>query len=147
MDIKVSEILANRLNEIKNTSNIKKDQEDFKFTLSKIGKEGLSERLGTLIEEIGAQGRKINEHMDIRDLKKYRSLIGDFINEVVTNGHEYSREDMLDKRGRHVTYNIIRKVDDSLDELAEELMKKEKDNITILEKTGNIEGLLLDIMI
>ncbi len=147
MDLKVSEILATRLNEIKSTNNIKKDQEDFKFTLSKIGKEGLSERLGKLIEEIGAQGKKINEHMDIRDLKKYRTLIGDFINEVVTNGHEYSREDMLDKRGRHVTYNIIRKVDDSLDELAEELMKKEKDNITILEKTGNIEGLLLDIMI
>ncbi len=147
MDLKVSEILATRLNEIKSTSNIKKDQEDFKFTLSKIGKEGLSERLGKLIEEISAQGKKINEHMDIRDLKKYRTLIGDFINEVVTNGHEYSREDMLDKRGRHVTYNIIRKVDDSLDELAEELMKKEKDNISILEKTGNIEGLLLDIMI
>ncbi|MFV0519178.1 MAG: YaaR family protein [Lachnospirales bacterium] len=147
MDLKVSEILASRLNEIKNTNNIKKDQEDFKFTLSKIGKEGLSERLEGLIKEIGDQGKKINEHMDIRDLKKYRTLIGEFINEVVTNGHEYSREDMLDRRGRHVTYNIIRKVDDSLDELAEELMKKEKDNISILEKTGNIEGLLLDIMV
>ncbi|MFV0439856.1 MAG: YaaR family protein [Lachnospirales bacterium] len=147
MDLKVSEILNNRLNELKSTKVVKDEDEGFKFALSKIGKEGLSDRLGTLIDDITKQGQKLNEHMDIRDLKKYRTLISDFINEVTTNGHEYSREDMLDRRGRHVTYNIIRKVDATLDELADELMNKEKDNIAILEKTGQIEGLLLDIMI
>ncbi len=147
MDIKVSEILNSRLNELKSTQDIKSKQEDFKFTLEKLGESGLSERLGGLIEEISEQGKRLNEHMDIRDLKRYRTLVGDFINEVVTNGHEYSREDMLDRRGRHVTYNIIRKVNSTLDELADELMKSEKDNMAILEKTGNIEGLLLDIVI
>ncbi len=147
MDLKVSEILNSRLNELKSTKDIKTEKSDFKFTLSKIGEEGLSERLATLIDEISIQGKKLNEHMDIRDLKQYRTLVGDFINEVVTNGHEYSREDMLDRRGRHVTYNIIRKVNTTLDELADELMQKEKNNLAILEKTGNIEGLLLDIII
>jgi hypothetical protein len=36
-------------------------------------------------------------------------------------------------------------VDKNLDELAEELMKEEQDNLTILNKIGEIEGLLLDI--
>ncbi len=147
MDIKVSEILNTRLNELQNTKDVKNKQENFKFTLEKLGENGLSERLSTLINEISEQGKKLNEHMDIRDLKHYRSLVGDFINEVVANGHEYSREDMLDRRGRHVTYNIIRKVNATLDELADELMKNEKDNMAILEKTGNIEGLLLDIAV
>ncbi len=147
MDLKVSEILNTRLNELKSTKGLKNDQEDFKFTLDKLDEKGLSERLSGLIQEISDQGKRLNEHMDIRDLKHYRTLVGDFINEVVTNGHEYSREDMLDRRGRHVTYNIIRKVNTTLDELADELMKKEKDNLAILEKTGNIEGLLLDIVI
>ena len=36
-------------------------------------------------------------------------------------------------------------IDQNLDELAEELMKEEKDNISILGKIGEIRGLLLDI--
>jgi uncharacterized protein YaaR (DUF327 family) len=36
-------------------------------------------------------------------------------------------------------------VDETLDELAQELMKDEKDNMAILSKIGEIRGLLLDI--
>ena len=42
-------------------------------------------------------------------------------------------------------YGIIRLVDKNLDELAQELVKDEKDNLSILEKIGEIRGLLLDI--
>ncbi|MBQ9700854.1 MAG: DUF327 family protein, partial [Lachnospiraceae bacterium] len=37
-------------------------------------------------------------------------------------------------------------IDENLDELAGELLKDEKDNIAILSKIGEIEGLLLDIL-
>ena len=69
------------------------------------------------------------------------------MNEVVTHSHEFSRENFLDRRGRHRVYGIIRQVDKNLDELAEELMKDEKNQIDILNKVGEIEGLLLDITI
>lgn len=36
-------------------------------------------------------------------------------------------------------------MDKNLDELAEELVKDESDHITILDKIGEIAGLLLDI--
>ena len=39
----------------------------------------------------------------------------------------------------------MRLVDENLDELASELVKDEKDHLTILEKIGEIRGLLLDI--
>jgi len=42
-------------------------------------------------------------------------------------------------------YGIIRMVDQTLDELAQELVKDEKDNLAILAKIGEIRGLLLDI--
>ena len=42
-------------------------------------------------------------------------------------------------------YGIVRLVDEKLDELAQELMKEEKDKIAILAKVGEIRGLLLDI--
>ncbi len=41
---------------------------------------------------------------------------------------------------------MIKRVDAALDELAEELIKEEKDAIAILDKVDEIRGLLLDIM-
>ena len=83
--------------------------------------------------------------MDIRDMKKYRSLVKDFMNEVVNRSHKFSRENFLDRRGRHRVYGIVKLVDKNLDELAGELVKEEKDHIAILGKVDEIRGLLLDI--
>ncbi len=69
----------------------------------------------------------------------------DFLNEVVNRSHKFSRENFLDRRGRHRVYGIIRLVDENLDELAGELVKDEKDHLAILDKIGEIQGLLLDI--
>ncbi len=119
---------------------------DFKFTLtSKIEDASLAERLNLMMEEIVQQGKQISRKNDIRDMQRYRFLIKDFLNEVVTRSHTFSRENFLDRRGRHRVYGIIRLIDENLDELAQELVKDEKDNIGILAKIGQIQGLLLDI--
>lgn len=127
---------------------VKADTSDgtFKFTLtSAIGEAELQERLNTLLNEITNQGERIAQHMDIRDMKKYRGLVKEFLNEVVNRSHKFSRENFLDRKGRHRVYGIIRLVDVTLDELAGELVKEEKDHISILSKIGEIQGLLLDI--
>ena len=67
------------------------------------------------------------------------------MNEVVFRSHKFSRENFLDRKGRHRVYGIIKLIDANLDELAQELVKDEKDHITILNKIGEIRGLLLDI--
>ena len=97
------------------------------------------------MKESDKQGKKLSEHMDVRDMKKYRSLVKEFMNEVVNRSHKFSRENFLDRRGRHRVYGIVRLVDKNLDELAEELVKDEKDHINILNKVDEIRGLLIDI--
>lgn len=120
--------------------------EAFRFTLiSKIDEDGLQERLNLLFQDITMQGKKISKHTDVKDMKRYRALIKDFLNEVVNRSHKFSRENFLDRRGRHRVYGIIRLIDQNLDDLAAELMKEEKDNIAILQKVDEIRGLLLDI--
>ena len=118
----------------------------FKFTLaSHIQEADLQARLNTLMEDITMQGDKLAKKRDIRDMKKYRGLIKEFMNEIVNRSHQFSRENFLDRRGRHRVYGIIRRIDQTLDELAQELVKDEKDNLAILAKIGEIRGLLLDI--
>ena len=84
--------------------------------------------------------------MDVRDMKHYRELVKSFMNEVVSRSHEFSRENFLDRKGRHRVYGIVKLVDKNLDDLATELMKEEKDHLSILGKVGEIRGLLLDIL-
>jgi uncharacterized protein YaaR (DUF327 family) len=145
MDIKVNEPI-----EVNQTQAAQPKNQDvngtFKFTLvGNIEKYELQERLTKLMKEITEQGVRIAKHKDIKDMRAYRAKIKEFMNEVSANSHEFSRENFLDRRGRHRVYGIERKVDETLDELAEELLKDEKDNIAILNKVDDIRGMLLDI--
>lgn len=119
----------------------------FKFTLaSTIQDAELNERLNFMMQEIIQHGDKLAKHMDIRDMKKYRMLIREFMNEIVTRSHKFSRENFLDKRGRHRVYGMVKLMDAKLDELAAELIKDEKDHIQILNRIDEIRGMLLDII-
>lgn len=143
-NMKISEILTNPNPEINRSA--PSGDDSFKFMLvSNIAEKELQEKIGGLMSQINEQGKKISKKKDIRDMRRYRELIKNLLNEIVYRSHEFSRENFLDRRGRHRVYGIIKLVDKNLDELAEELMKDEKDNISILSKIGEIEGLLLDI--
>ena len=145
MDIKVNQTSAPATAAL-TQSNVQQPDGAFKFMLaSNIAEQDLQARLTAMMEEITRQGDKLSKRMDVRDMKKYRGLIKSFLNEVVTRSHEFSRENFLDRRGRHRVYGIIRLVDENLDELAQELMKDEQDHLSILAKIGEIRGLLLDI--
>lgn len=118
----------------------------FKYMLTSNVQEGeLQAKMASMIEEITLQGNRIAKKMDVKDVKKYRSLIKAFMNEVITHSHEFERENFLDRRGRHRVYGIIKLVDETIDALAQELVNEEQDHISILSKIDEIRGLLLDI--
>ena len=145
LDIKVNQ--AQMVTQVPDTVTTETGDGTFKFTLaSAITDAELQTKVDSLLSDITFQGNRIAEHMDIRDMKKYRGLIRDFMNEVVYRSHKFSRENFLDRKGRHRVYGLIRLIDANLDELAQELVKDEKDHITILSKIGEIQGLLLDIL-
>ncbi len=142
-----------RVNEISQTSQpdgqrqVSQTDGNFKFVLaSNIEEKDLQAKISTMMNEITEFGKKITKKSDIRDMKHYRSLIKGFLNEIVYRSHSFSRENYLDRKGRHRVYGIIRIIDKNLDELAQELLKDEKDNIKILNLVGDIEGMLLDIL-
>ena len=145
MDIKVNDV--SKIQQVEEpTKSVDSGDDSFKFTLIRnIEEKDLQEKLNSMMEEITVQGDKISKHMDIKDMKKDRELVKGFLNEVVSRSHEFSRENFLDRRGRHRVYGIVRLVDKNLDDLAGELVKDEKDHLAIISKIDDIRGLLLDI--
>ncbi|WP_313130014.1 YaaR family protein [Anaerocolumna sp.] len=145
MDIKVNQ--AQAIQNVVQKAPVPEADGTFKFTLiSNIQEQELQARLNLLMEDIVQHGKQLGKRMDIRDMKRYRQLIHDFMNEIVNRSHKFSRENFLDRRGRHRVYGIIRLIDQNLDELAGELIKEEKDHLAILSRIDEIRGLLLDIL-
>ncbi|QNU68687.1 YaaR family protein [Ruminiclostridium herbifermentans] len=105
------------------------------------------ERIRTLADKIQSQGKKLEKKADIRDLKIYKKLISEFLDEAVAHSHSFSKKSFLDRRGRHRVYAIIKKINEELIELTNEVLKAEQDNIKILKKLEDIRGLILDLFL
>ncbi|MBR6638129.1 MAG: YaaR family protein [Lachnospiraceae bacterium] len=146
-NFKINDIQAALTSPIDNKQQVQQS-ENFKFTLiSRIAESELQEKLSAMMGQIVEQGNSIKKRRNISDMRRYRELIKSFLNEVVNRSHEFSRENFLDRRGRHRVYGIIRLVDETMDKLAAELIADEQDGIEILRLVDEIQGLLLDIFI
>ena len=109
MAVRVNEV--NQVTQVPDAQKTQAGDGSFKFTLaSALTDADLQAKVDALMQDITAQGNRIAEHMDIRDMKRYRGLIKDFLNELVYRSHKFSRENFLDRRGRHRVYGIIRPV-------------------------------------
>ena len=103
-------------------------------------------KLKNLLERIDQQAQKLSERLDIAELKRYRTLVAEFIEISVRNSSEYQREHTLDGKGRHRIFGIVKKIDAELETLTREVLKTQKDYIGVLAKLEDIRGLLVDIM-
>ena len=119
--------------------------ETFNSKLKKVASNNYENKIMELINQIEIQSEKMSKKVDIRELKIYKRFISEFLDEVVNNSHKFLKENKLDRRGRHRVYAIIKKINQSLEDLTSEVIKGEKDNLLILQKLDDIKGLILDI--
>lgn len=144
--MKIESVNSVEADKIRKSQNIKPEK-SFAFTLqSHIEEANLEEQLKAMVEDINAQGKILSEHMDFKDFKKYKDMIKNFIEEVTSTSHKFSREEFLDRRGRHKIYGMIRLVNKDVDDIAQEMLQSEKNGMMILAKIDEIRGLLLDIL-
>ncbi|MBZ4646103.1 MAG: uncharacterized protein PWR27_2310 [Petroclostridium sp.] len=118
----------------------------FDKQLKRIDGQNYEARLASLLDQINKQGERLSKNIDIKELKRYKKLISEFLYEATNNSHKFYKESILDRRGRHRVYAIISKVNDHLEQLTCEVLKEQKDNIKVLQRLDDIRGLLLDIM-
>jgi uncharacterized protein YaaR (DUF327 family) len=118
----------------------------FRKTMSDVSREQLMAQLNGMIAGIDEQGARLAKRADIKEFEKYRLLIRDFMNEIISNGYEFSRERSFASRGGQRFFATVNKVDATLDELAKEVLQGRKDELELLDKIGDIRGLLVDLM-
>lgn len=100
-----------------------------------------------LTKSLDAQAETLAKKIDIYEFEKYRRLIGELINEVVSNAYAFKKENVLDARGRRKVYALIQTVDERLDQMAADVINRNIDSIGVLARVDDIRGLILDMML
>ena len=120
----------------------------FSRTLHDMSAEAHNARLLQLKKDIEDQADRLVDRVDVREYEKYRRLIREFLDEIVSNGYSFSRENAYTSRGgRHRYIATVETINKKLDELGKEVMSEQSDKIEILGKIDDIRGLLLDLML
>ena len=118
----------------------------FRRTLTDLAADKHIERVKKLKENIDEQSAKLADRVDVKEFEKYRRLIREFLDEIVSNGYTFVKEDAYGARGKHRFFATVKIVDEKLDELGKEVLKEQAEMIEIINKIDDIRGLLLDLM-
>lgn len=104
-----------------------------------------SEQLTRLLGDISAVGDRVAKSRNLRELARFKMLVKRFLQEAVDNGLEMKQSHTWNRFGEGRRLKIVETIDERLVELAEILLDEEKETIDLLDKIGEIKGLLINL--
>lgn len=104
------------------------------------------EQLQRMLEEIHRQGERLAKSMTVRELRMYKNLVKKFLEDTARRGIGLKDTTGWDRRGRTKRYKLLEEIDRSLLELADELLADEQGKLQILQKVGEIRGMLINLL-
>lgn len=104
------------------------------------------EELQQKLLEIQRQGDRFSQSMTMRELKLYRNMVKQFLELTVRRGIGIKDVRSMDRRGRMKRHKLLDEIDESLVLMGEELLETEQGRIELLQRMGDIRGMLLNLL-
>ncbi|WP_026689362.1 YaaR family protein [Alteribacter aurantiacus] len=127
----------------------KKTGTDAKVTFRELMTKGRDnqayEKLQQLLTKIDDQGKALAESRTIDELRAYKSLVKEFMDDAVKLGLSLEERQGFNRRGRTKVYKIVREVDRKLLDLTDAVLNEQKKGLHVLSSVGEIKGLLVSI--
>lgn len=133
------------LDKVKGKNNIPTESVSFQEVMAKGRQQTVYDKLSKFVEEIEDQGKVLAENRTVDELRKYKKMVKQFMEEAVQNGLQLEEQRGFNRRGRTKIYKIVKEVDKKLIDLANTVLDKEKNSLDILNTVGEIKGLLINI--
>ncbi|OMF25242.1 hypothetical protein BK133_21585 [Paenibacillus sp. FSL H8-0548] len=128
------------------TSTNKVQQRNFSDVMFQQEANRTQEQLQQKLQDIQKQGERLAKIMTVRELKIYRQMIKQFLEDTVRRGVVLKEIKGFDRRGRIKRYKLLDEIDETLIAMAEELLDSEQGKIDLLNKIGEIRGLLINLL-
>jgi hypothetical protein len=87
----------------------------------------------------------LRRSVTLRNLKRYKELIREFIRGLTADAYAVQQEVGFDQYGHRRLYLIIQEIDQQLESLTREVVHGQAANIDLVSRLDEIRGLLLDI--
>lgn len=111
----------------------------------KQGSKMQTEQLTRLMGDISAAGDRVAKNRSLRELARFKTLVKRFLQEAVDHGMETKQSHTWNRFGEGRRLKIVETIDEHLVELAKELLEEEKETIDLLDRIGEIKGLLINL--
>ena len=132
-------------NKIEKKESIPAESISFTEVMGKKREEVLYAKMTKMMQDIEDQGKILSTSQTVEDLKKYKKLVKEFLDDAVNNGLKLEEQRGFNRRGRTKVYKIVKEVDKKLIDLANSVLDKEKNGLNILNLVGEIKGLLINM--
>ncbi|ATO26878.1 YaaR family protein [Bacillus atrophaeus] len=103
------------------------------------------DQLTRLLSDIEAFGKRLTKSRNFKDLARFKGLVKRFVKEAVDNGLSHETARSFDLYGNSRKLGIVKEIDEKLIQLTEEMMNQEQPAIDLLERIGEIKGLLINL--
>lgn len=133
------------LDKIKSKQNGVTESISFQEVMAKGRTNIVYEKLTKLVKDIEDQGKVLAEKRTVDHLRKYKKLVKEFMDEAIQNGLQLEEQRGFNRRGRTKIYKIVKEVDSKLVDLTNAVLDKEKSSMDILQKVGEIKGMLINM--
>ncbi len=126
-------------------SGVNAKQSAFVETLKESDNERRRQACDKILRQIDALSEELKKAPTPSGVKKYRRLVASFIREAMDQTYELNEETHWDRSGNRKSYITVRNINKALEELTDEVMKREKKQIDLVAKLDEIRGMLLDL--
>ncbi|GHV09933.1 hypothetical protein FACS1894217_15000 [Clostridia bacterium] len=122
-------------------------QQSFQSQLTGLDSQNVMTKLNEMSDNIAKQGAVVAKRCDMLEMKKYREMVIEYMNEAVRFTFEFRKQSTLDARGRHRLYATIKRINKRLEDLTRELLDGQSDNLSVMNSIDEIRGMLLDLIL
>lgn len=143
--MEVQRINATGVSKIGLKEEVAKDSIEFTAIMDKKRSDVTFERLNQKMHEIENQGSKLADSRTVENLRKYKKLVKDFMDDAVKNGLELQEKRGFNQRGSSKIYKLVKEVDKKLVDLTNAVLDKEQKGLDILGMVGEIKGMLINL--
>jgi len=116
----------------------------FSDMMSQQEERATQEQLYRMLERIDMQAQRLAKSMTVRELRQYKRMVKQFLEETARRGIRLKETKGWDRRGRSKRYKLLEEIDRHLLQMADDLLASEQGRIEILAKIGEIKGLLIN---
>jgi len=118
----------------------------FREVMHGVDRSNATEILTKMSQDIVKQGEVLAQRYDIAELKRYKQMLAKFMSEAVRWSYEFSKRPTRDGRGRHHVYAIVKRVNEKLEKITQDILSQQVEQIQLIADISDINGMLVDLL-